>query len=183
MSSYAGPGLSAKPRLLVVKGRFSAMGGAERDLIRNIPFLSEKFNVSVATLDPVEELESMCKKLNLKLMTPKKSWSISEDPLSIILDRDSSLDAWREIEGLGYAIKNSDFIHIVSGDGSISFVDLIPNSIPVHLHLLEPHRGLHEDVLHKKINGQPKRNIGLTKALLSRARKSCLLYTSPSPRD
>tara|TARA_B100000482_G_scaffold189599_1_gene171285 strand:+ start:594 stop:1817 length:1224 start_codon:yes stop_codon:yes gene_type:complete len=171
MSSYAGPGLSAKPRLLVVKGCFSAMGGAERDLIRNIPFLSEKFNVSVATLDPVEELESMCKKLNFKLMTPKKSWSISEDPLSIILDRDSSLDAWREIEGLSYAIKNSDFIHIVSGDGSISFVDLIPNSIPVHLHLLEPHRGLHEDVLHKKINGQPKRNIGLTKALLSRARK------------
>ena len=57
----------------------------------------------------------------------------------------------------------------------MSIIDLIPSSIPVHLHLLEPHRGLHEDVLHLKVNGQPKRNIGLTKTLLSRARKRDIL--------
>ena len=175
MSSYAGPGLSAKPRLLVVKGCFSAMGGAERDLIRNIPFLSEKFIVKVATLDPVDELKTVCRKMNFELMIPEKSWNVSEDPVSIILDKDSSLKAWKEIEGLDSIIRKSDFIHIVSGDGSMSIIDLIPSSIPVHLHLLEPHRGLHEDVLHLKVNGQPKRNIGLTKTLLSRARKRDIL--------
>ena len=175
MSSYAGSSSAAKPRLLVVKGCFSAMGGAERDLIRNIPFLSEKFVVKVATLDPVDELESSCREMHFELMTPEKSWSISDDPLSIILDKDSSLKAWKEIEGLDSVIEKSDFIHIVSGDGSMSIIDLIPSSIPIHLHLLEPHRGLHEDVLHMKVNGRPKRNIGLTKTLLSRARKRDIL--------
>ena len=175
MSSYAGSSSVAKPRLLVVKGCFSAMGGAERDLIRNIPFLSEKFIVKVATLDPVDELKMVCRKMNFELMIPEKSWNVSEDPVSIILDKDSSLKAWKEIEGLDSIIRKSDFIHIVSGDGSMSIIDLIPSSIPVHLHLLAPHRGLHEDVLHLKVNGQPKRNIGLTKTLLSRARKRDIL--------
>ena len=175
MSSYAGSSSVAKPRLLVVKGCFSAMGGAERDLIRNIPFLSEKFIVKVATLDPVDELKMVCRKMNFELMIPEKSWNVSEDPVSIILDKDSSLKAWKEIEGLDSIIRKSDFIHIVSGDGSMSIIDLIPSSIPIHLHLLEPHRGLHEDVLHLKVNGQPKRNIGLTKTLLSRARKRDIL--------
>jgi len=175
MSSYAGSSSVAKPRLLVVKGCFSAMGGAERDLIRNLPFLSEKFIVKVATLDPVDELKTVCRKMNFELMIPEKSWNVSGDPVSIILDKDSSLKAWKEIEGLDSIIRKSDFIHIVSGDGSMSIIDLIPSSIPVHLHLLEPHRGLHEDVLHLKVNGQPKRNIGLTKTLLSRARKRDIL--------
>ena len=132
------------------------MGGAERDLIRNIPFLSEKFSIKIATLDPVEELKSICEKMNFELLTPEKSWNVPKDPVSIILDNDSSLNIWKNIEGLGEAIENSDFIHIVSGDGSMSIINLIPNSIPVHLHLLEPHRGLHEEVLHLKVNGQPK---------------------------
>ena len=41
----------------------------------------------------------------------------------------------------------------------------------MHLHLLEPHRGLHEDVLHRGIDGSPKRSLGLTKAMLTRARR------------
>ena len=175
MSSYAGSGSTAKPRLLVVKGCFSAMGGAERDLIRNIPFLSENFSIKVATLDPVSELISICKKMDFELLSPKKSWDVSKNPISIILDNDTSLSEWKKIEGLDAAIDNSDFIHVVSGDGSMSIIDLIPSTIPVHFHLLEPHRGLHEDVLHLKIDGQPKRNLGITKTLLSRARKRDIL--------
>ena len=175
MSSYAGSGLAAKPQLLVVKGCFSAMGGAERDLIRNIPFLSEKFSIKIATLDPVSELISICKKMNFELLAPEKSWNISKNPISIILDNDTSLAEWKKIKGIESAIENSDFIHVVSGDGSMSIIDLIPSTIPVHLHLLEPHRGLHEEVLHLKIDGKPKRNLGITKTLLSRARKRDIL--------
>ena len=40
-------------RLLVAKGSFEALGGAERDLIRNLPALAKKFAVTVATLGPV----------------------------------------------------------------------------------------------------------------------------------
>ena len=173
MSSYAGQGMDAKPRLLVVKGSFSVMGGAERDILRNLPFLKQLFTIQVATLDVVSELELLCQELKFPLLKPNRHWEAPKDPLSIIRDSatDSSLKFWKEIEGLDEAILESDMIHIISGDGSLSIIDLIPKSIPIHLHLLEPHRGLHEDVLHRKINGKPKRNLTLTKALLSKARK------------
>ena len=63
MSSYAGQGMDAKPRLLVVKGSFSVMGGAERDILRNLPFLKQLFTIQVATLDVVSELELLCQEL------------------------------------------------------------------------------------------------------------------------
>jgi glycosyltransferase involved in cell wall biosynthesis len=173
MSSYAGGGKDPKPKLLVVKGSFSAMGGAERDVLRNLPALTKLFSIKVATLDPVDELELLCKNLNIPLLKSKKRWELPDDPLSIILDRsmESSLKYWKDTEGLINSIQETDMIHIISGDGSLSLVELVPNSIPIHLHLLEPHRGLHEEVLHRKVDGKPKRNLGLTNALLSRARK------------
>ena len=173
MSSYAGRGMDAKPQLLVVKGSFSSMGGAERDILRNLPYLAKLFSIKVATLDTVSELEMLCKKLRIPLMKPKENWKIPKDPVSIIRDSsiESSMKSWKETDGLNEAILGSDMIHIISGDGSLSLVELIPESIPTHLHLLEPHRGLHEDILHRKINGKPKRNLGLTNTLLSRARK------------
>jgi len=173
MSSYAGGGEDSKPKLLVVKGSFAAMGGAERDVLRNLPALAKLFSIKVATLNPVDELELLCKNLNISLLKSKKKWEVPDDPLSIILDRsmESSLRYWKDVEGLMNTIQETDMIHIISGDGSLSLVELVPDSIPIHLHLLEPHRGLHEEVLHRKVNGEPKRNLGLTNALLSRARK------------
>ena len=173
MSSYAGPVIDAKPQLLVAKGSFSAMGGAERDILRNLPYLAKLFSIKVATLNPVNELELLCQELEVPLLTPRKTWKIPKDRLSIIRDTsmESSLRSWNESDGLNNAILEADMIHIISGDGSLSLVTLIPESTPIHLHFLEPHRGLHEDVLHRKINGKPKRSLGLTKALLSRARK------------
>ncbi len=173
MSSYAGDGMSVKPQLLVVKGSFTAMGGAERDILRNLPSLAQLFTIKVATIGSVNELESLCKELEIPLITPTKPWERPTDPISIIRDTsmESSLKSWKESDGINTAILESDMIHIISGDGSLSLIDLIPESIPVHLHLLEPHRGLHEDVLHRRINGKPKSILGLTKTLLSRARK------------
>ena len=52
--------VGVRARLLVAKGSFSTMGGAERDIIRNLPALSKKFEVSVATLDSAQQLDSIC---------------------------------------------------------------------------------------------------------------------------
>ena len=52
-------------RLLVAKGSFSVMGGGERDIIRNLPVLSKKFKVTVATLDSSNELDSLCEEYGL----------------------------------------------------------------------------------------------------------------------
>ena len=160
-------------RLLVAKGSFEAFGGAERDLIRNLPAFAQRFQVSVATLHPVPELESICTRLGLPLISPDEAWETPTDAFSTVLDsgRDAAAKAWRSCSGLADTLAESDAVHLVSGDGSLGLLEHVPDSVAVHLHLLEPHRGLHEDVLHRRIDGSPKRSLGLTSAMLSRARR------------
>ena len=163
-------------KLLVAKGSFEALGGAERDLIRNLPAIAEIFEVTVATLSPVPELETVCSQLGISLLHPEKAWEVPEDSISRILDTGSSsaAKAWKSCPGLKDAIGSCEAIHLVSGDGSLGLLGMVSEETAVHLHLLEPHRGLHEDVLHREIDGSPKRNLKLTRTLLTKARKSDL---------
>ena len=172
MSGLPEPESAALPHLLVAKGSFAAMGGAERDLLRNLPALEKIFSVKVATLHPVPELVELCQKLDVQLFSPKENWIVPTNSWSIVFDtsRKSAKNAWKSCKGLVEEIENTDGIHIVSGDGSLALLDLIPDHVSTHLHLLEPHRGLHEDALHRDINGRPKRNLKLTKLALSYAR-------------
>jgi len=172
MNSYSELGEEVRPSLIVAKGSFAPMGGAERDLLRIIPSLTKFFSVKVATLHKVPELEDLCQKLNIKLFAPKYNWSLPRNIFSTILDTGiaSASNAWTTCEGLIKEISDIDFMHIISGDGSLGLFKHIPEHTFSHLHLLEPHRGLHQDVLHRNIDGFPKRNLWLTKLLLSRAR-------------
>jgi len=162
-----------RPRLLVAKGSFESMGGAERDLLRNLPAIAESFDVSVATLASASELGSACEGLGLELMYPEERWSPPQGVLSSVLDSgmDSASKAWLSIGGLIDSLNGFDCVHLTSGDGSLALLEHIPEMVPVHLHLLEPHRGLHEDVLHRGLDGTPKRSLGLTRAILSRSRR------------
>lgn len=166
----------ARARLLVAKGSFSAMGGAERDIIRNLPALSKKFEVSVATLDSAPQLDSICEEYGIKLMKPDIYWKPPREAISRILDKEfsSSLQIWKSVVGLVESFVDLDYVHLTSGDGSLSILEIIPDAISLHLHLLEPHRGLHEDVLHRMVDGSPKRNLSLTRAALSMARRKDL---------
>lgn len=60
-----------KPTLLVAKGVISRLGGAERDLLRRLPHLTNWFSVSVATLSSCEELEHLCEEHDINLYKPK----------------------------------------------------------------------------------------------------------------
>lgn len=164
---------SEMPRLLVAKGSFQVMGGAERDLLRVLPSLNRIFSVQMATIHPSQELRSLCKLENVPLICPTVPWENPTEAISIILDtgRDTSSKAWGECEGLDEAISRTDAVHIVSGDGSLTLLDHVPQTVKVHLHMLEPHRGLYEDTLHREVDGSPKRSLLLTRLLLSRARR------------
>ena len=166
----------ARARLLVAKGSFSAMGGAERDIIRNLPALSKKFEVSVATLDSALQLDSICEEYGIKLMKPDIYWKPPRDAVSRILNKEfsSSLQSWKSVVGLVESFVDLEYVHLISGDGSLSILEIIPDGISLHLHLLEPHRGLHEDVLHRMIDGSPRRNLSLTRVALSMARRKDL---------
>lgn len=162
----------SRERLLVAKGVLGPMGGAERDLIRILPSLNELFRVSMATIQPSPELVEVCATNGIDLITPESEWEVPRDPLSTIIDsgRGSASRAWESSDGLEEAMSSAMALHLVSGDGSLPILDHVPPGLRVHLHLLEPHRGLYEDVLHRRVDGSPRRNLTLTKAALSRAR-------------
>lgn len=160
--------------MLVAKGTFSAMRGAERDLIRNLPAMAELFDVTMATIQPSPELIECGHENGFKVLYLKgESWESAQGAFSKIrnVDLKSSTKAWKAIEGLSQAISECDAVHMVSGDGSFGLIELIPENKPIHLHMLEPHRGLYEEVLHLRANGQPKRRMGITNKLLSKSRK------------
>ena len=77
-------------------------------------------------------------------------------------------------EGLIEAIDNFDYFHIVSGDGYLAIMEMIPKNKTAHLYLHEPHRGYHEDSLHRKLNGKLKRPSMITNLILSKGRKNDL---------
>jgi len=163
----------SRPRLLVAKGSFDSMGGAERDLIRVLPAINRLFEVTMATIQPSPELEEACSENGIALIRPESKWELSTDPISVVLDsgRGTASKAWASCSGLGDAMASAMAIHLVSGDGSLPILDHVPPGLRVHLHLLEPHRGLYEETLHRRVDGSPRRNLALTKAALSRARR------------
>ena len=163
---------ATRPRLLVAKGSFESMGGAERDLIRVLPAMNRLFEVTMATIQPSQELELACSESGIELISPESKWQLSTAPISIVLDsgRGTASKAWASIDGLSDAMASSMALHMVSGDGSLPILDHVPPGLRVHLHLLEPHRGLYEETLHRRVDGSPRRNLALTKAALSRAR-------------
>ena len=63
-----------KRSLLVAKGTFEAMRGAERDLIRNLPALSRHFDVTMATLQSSKELKQCCQENSITLLKPAIPW-------------------------------------------------------------------------------------------------------------
>ena len=165
-----------KPSLLVAKGNINRMGGAERDLIRCLPHLQQWYDVSVATLNPSTKLSNLCQEKNIKIFSPPTPWNPPHSPFSQIFDgtHKSSKQYWRKCEGLLEAIDNFDYFHIVSGDGYLAIMEMIPKNKTAHLYLHEPHRGYHEDSLHRKLNGKLKRPAFITKLILSKGRKNDL---------
>ena len=160
------------PALLVAKGTFGAMGGAERDLIRVLPELNALFDVRMATIQSSPELEAACSLERIPLIRPESDWELPAGALATVMDsgRRTASRAWGSCEGLSEAIGSSDATHLVCGEGSLPLLDHLPEEMNVHLLLHEPHRGLYEDTLHRKVDGTPKRSLAITRALLSRAR-------------
>ena len=165
-----------KPTLLVAKGDMSRLGGAERDLIRRLPHLTNYFDVKLATLRTSEELLNVCQQNSIEIFTPKNPWKIPTGALANMRDmiHKTSKLAWKSCDGLEEFITKCNYFHIVSGDGYLAIIEMIPKDSPCHLYLHEPHRGLHEDSLHRNLNGKLKRPKIITDFLLRKSRNNDL---------
>ena len=110
---------SKKPSLLVAKGMFGAMRGAERDLIRNLPALTKYFDVTIATLESSKELKQCCIENAIQLLKPEIPWKKPTGTFSTIWNTDlkNSTKAWKGIAGLNDVLTSTDAVHLISGDG------------------------------------------------------------------
>ena len=173
---------SRGPPLLVIKGSFAQYGGAERDIVRQLEAWSQVFEeVRIATLHSHPELDAEANRLGIPLFTPTSPWkegSSAFDRITASSSRAAS-KAWRKFLKIGgdigsfsRALDGIKAVHLVSGAGSLEVVDVLPIEIAVHVHMLEPNRGLHgETVLWARIDGSQPRPVALTRLLLTIPRR------------
>ena len=162
---------SQRPSLLIMKGSFSQFGGAERDIVRQLEALLQFFDLRIATLNSHSELEQETTRLDIPLLLPSLAWSESSSSFARITAKSSksASRAWKKfLLEKPEIFQTIDAIHLISGAGSIESISIIPEDIPIHVHMLEPNRGLHgETVLWARIDGTQPRPIWLTRMLLT----------------
>ncbi len=144
-----------KVRLLVSKAAMVRNGGAARDLLRNLPELSRKFEVKFCCLNILDSQREKIESLGVEVICPDSQWEAKGgvwNEISAMQDR-SSKKAWVGLEGITEAIEWADAIHLTTGAGSMDFTSLIPNSKPLHLHFLESKPGVFDSVSHLNSDG------------------------------
>lgn len=142
-------------RLLVSKAAMVRNGGAARDLLRNLPELSTKFEVKFSCLNILESQREQIESLGIEVLCPEDQWEAKGgiwNEISAKQDR-SSREAWKNLKGISEAIKWADAIHLTTGAGSMDFTSIVPQSKPLHLHFLESKSGVFDSVSHLNIDG------------------------------
>ena len=170
----------SKPRLLVVKGTFEQFGGAERDLLNNLQAWQAHFEITLTSLHLPQEARDVLDSLEILYLTPAIPWTKPTGgwaEFRALASRQASNRWWNMLElteqglRLHDVLATSDAVHLTSGVASLEFSQMMPKDLPIHYYCLEPHRGLHEDVLHRMVDGTPKQNLALTKFLLGKQRR------------
>ena len=157
-------------RVLIVRGSFASLGGAERELLQLIRATSQRWEVSLACLDFSEDAKALLDDASVRLLLPTNPIQWPNGAVAEIMAKASTSaeKMWRNIE---IPWDEFDAVHISVCRGSLELLPLIPAHLPVHYHCLEPPRWLYEDVLHRQIDGTPKQSLWLTKMLFTRQRK------------
>ena len=162
-------------RVLIVRGSFASLGGAERELLQLIRATSQRWEVSLACLDFSEDAKALLDDASVRLLLPTNPIQWPNGAVAEIMAKASTSaeKMWRNIE---IPWDDFDAVHISVCRGSLELLPLIPAHLPVHYHCLEPPRWLYEDVLHRQIDGTPKQSLWLTKMLFTRQRKRDRAY-------
>ena len=61
-----------RPRVLVVRGSFGALGGAERELLQLLRSVDQRWEASLATLEFPDHAKELLAGANIQLMHPKQ---------------------------------------------------------------------------------------------------------------
>jgi len=157
-------------RVLIVRGSFASLGGAERELLQLIQAASKGWEVGLATLDLPSDARELLGSASVSIHQPNTPISWPTGAFAEVTAKTSRLTQkiWKEVS---IPWKSYDAVHLSVCKGTLELLPFIPTGLPVHYHCLEPPRWLYEDVLHRRLDGTPKRPLWLTSALFSRQRK------------
>ena len=160
-------------KLLVVRASFANLGGAERELLTVMREWTKRWKVTIATLNFPVIAQRLAKDLDVSIISPEEPHTPAMGIISEITGSASKAasKAWANLQGLRQVIAESDVIHLSVCRGTLEILPLIPEGKGIHYHCLEPPRWLHEDVLHRRLDGKLKRPAWLTNRLFARQRK------------
>ncbi len=161
------------PSLIWFHNDMSPLGGAQREILTAIPAHKERWNITFVTLNAPQEVREFFIKHNIELITPTTPWINPKGGLNEILVKTgkTQLKAWKKLlndvenNNLKNTLNDADAIFI-SASGSLEVLSIIPEHIPLHAFLIEMHRGVHDDVLHRELDGKLVRPLWLTKMML-----------------
>jgi glycosyltransferase involved in cell wall biosynthesis len=159
-----------RPHLLVVRASFATLGGAERELVQLLQALRSRWDVTLATLDLPDDAADVLGVEGLRVLRPATPWRLKGGLIEEVLDRGHAA-ATRAWASLNVPWPSVDAVHISVCRGSLDVLPLVPEHLPVHYNCLEPPRWLHEDVLHRRVDGRPTRPLWLTRLAFSRQRR------------
>ena len=130
-------------------------GGAARDLLRNLPAISEHFEVKFLCLNLRDSQRTLIESMGIEVLCPEEQWEAEGglwNEISAGQER-SAAAAWHRFKEAREAIEWADAIHLTGGNGSMEFPALVSSDKPMHLHFLESKPGIHDDVSHLKPDG------------------------------
>lgn len=163
-------GAKQRLRVLVVRGSFAALGGAERELLQLLRNVDQRWSLGLATLDISHEAMELMEGAKVKMHQPPTpiewptgGWAEVNASASKVAEK-----AWKSVE---IPFGDYDVIHLSVCRGTLEILPKIPLGIPVHYHCLEPPRWLYEDVLHRRLDGTSKRPLWLTNLLFAQQRR------------
>jgi len=130
-------------------------GGAARDLLRNLPSISEHFEVKFLCLNLRDSQRTLIESMGIEVLCPEEQWEAEGGLWNEITagQERSAAAAWHRFKEAREAIEWADAIHLTGGNGSMEFPALVPSDKPMHLHFLESKPGIHDDVSHLKPDG------------------------------
>ena len=123
-----------KTRLLVVKAAMTVYGGAARDLLRNLPAISEHFEVKFLCLNLRDSQKTLIESMGIEVLCPEQQWEAEGGIWNEITAGQelSAAAAWHRFEEAREAIQWADVIHLTGGNGSMEFPSLVPSDKPMH---------------------------------------------------
>ena len=130
-------------------------GGAARDLLRNLPAITEHFEVKFLCLNLRDSQRTLIEAMRIEVLCPEEQWEAKGGLWNEITagQERSAAAAWHGFKAAKEAIEWADAIHLTGGNGSMEFPALVPADKPIHLHFLESKPGVHDDVSHLNPDG------------------------------